>query len=110
MAQTNLGAIAANPGYVTKVRVDSVTSGTGINVKYNYDSGKSLPVPDYYIVNTFTRAGTPCAYVVSRVPASDSTTNQTINLVWDTETGGSLTSAVFDVYFFFNGTSAGGVG
>lgn len=107
MAQKTPYKVPANPGQVTTARVSSLTSGTAVDVEFG---GDIAAIPDYYIVNGFTRPNTPCAWSVHRVPASDSTTNKTMRLVWDAETGGSLTGAVFDVYFFWNSSGAGGIG
>lgn len=107
MAQRKFDTIPANPGQITMTRVDTVTGGTAIDVSFG---GGIAAIPDYYIVNAYTRATTPCAWTVSRVPASDSTANKTMRLVWDAETGGDLTGAVFDVFFFWNASAAGGIG
>lgn len=93
-------------GFITKTRVSSVTGGTAFNVPHGGPTGQS---PDRITIEGYTRPDTPCAWSMHRVPASDSTTNDTLNIVIDAETGGSLTGAVFDIFFHFDEVAGGGI-
>lgn len=106
MAVSAQQTVHDRPWFIRKVHMSSMASGTAENVTHGGPSGMLADDVTYSVTK---RCSTPCAFTMTHVAASDSAANGTANIVFDAETGGSLTGMEADVFFHFYSQTSGGL-